>query len=550
MTDKHPDSPPDDALPEALVDRRSRISLIWLIPLVAALIGAWLAWKTYTEAGPTITIHFASADGLEAGKTKLRYKNVEIGEVESIELSEDLDGVVVGATLVKDATRFLTAKTRFWVVKARVSASEVSGLGTLLGGAYIGIDPVLDGEPAFEFQGLAVPPVVTTDQPGEHFYLNARELRSVQVGSPVYFRDIQVGEVVSYQLEADTNALSIQIFVRAPHHQRVTTNTRFWNASGLNVSLGASGVAVDTPSLTSLLVGGIAFGSPPRETTGERADPGSHFSLHANRQEAFEQRGPSRSRWLLNFSGSVRGLAVGAPVEFRGIPLGEVVDIHLEMNLDRVAFRIPVLIEIAPERLRISGSAQALIQGQDSQQSDRQLWDSLVAGGLRAQLKTGNLLTGALFIDLDLHDNARPRGVNWDTEPYPELPTIPTPLEELRNALTAALEKFEQMSFEQMGSDLEESLAALRQTSQEIQTLSASLNNSVIPGLNATLSQTRQTLAVAEGTLSTAGRSLAPDSSLQREAQQVLRELAAAARSLRTLADYLERHPEALIQGK
>lgn len=543
----HPSASPAP-LPEAQVQRRASLSLIWLIPLVAALIAGWLAWKAYSEAGPEIAIRFASAAGLEAGRTKVRYKNVEIGEVSEIHLSEDLSGVVVRATLGQDAERFLTRNTRFWVERARVSAGQVSGIETVLGGAYIAIDPVLEGAPAREFQGLESPPVVTTDQAGRHFRLQASRLGSLQVGSPVYFKDIPVGEVSSQQLEPSGESLSLQIFVRAPHHQGINRQTRFWNASGLNLSLGASGLSLDTPSLSSLLIGGISFANPPGVEDAVAAPADSEFILHPNRGRAFEHGG-ERTRWLVHFSGSVRGLAVGAPVEFRGIQLGEVVDLRLEMDLDRVAFRIPVIIEIDPERLALSGTAADLmgINGNDARRS---LWDTLVAGGLRAQLKTGNLVTGALFIDLDIHDDLAEQRIDWEALPHPELPAIPTPLEELRNVLTGALRKFEQMSFEQMGADLEQSLAALRETSQQIQTLVVSLNTTLIPGLDATLSQTRSTLVSAERTLAGADQTLAPNSPLQREAQQVMRELAAAARSLRNFADYLERHPEALIQGK
>ena len=253
-------------MPEAVVQTRSRISLVWLIPLVAAAIGAWLAYKAYSEQGPEIAISFKTAEGLQAGKTKLRYKQVEFGVVERIELSPDISKVIVTARLEKGSEKFLTDKTRFWVERARVSAGSVQGLGTLLGGAYIGIDPVATGKPTNEFTGLEVPPVVTAGEPGRHFMLHAKELGSVEVGAPVYFRQIRVGEVVSYVLDDSGASVDIQIFVEAPHDQRVRENTRFWNASGVNVSLGAGGLQIDTASLTSILIGGIAFENPPDAT--------------------------------------------------------------------------------------------------------------------------------------------------------------------------------------------------------------------------------------------------------------------------------------------
>ncbi len=236
-------------LPQAVVQSKKQISIVWLIPIVAILIGGWLAYKGLSEKGPMVTITFESAEGLEAGKTQVKYKDVNIGEVASIRFSEDLSRVLVTAELVKEATPFLTENTQFWVVRPRVTASGVSGLGTLFSGAYIGMDPGKEGNSARRFEGLEIPPVVTTGMPGRNFLLQANSLGSLDFGAPVYYRQIQVGQVIGYQLDASGRSLSIKIFVNAPHDKLVRNNTRFWNASGLDLKLDADGIKLNTQSL-------------------------------------------------------------------------------------------------------------------------------------------------------------------------------------------------------------------------------------------------------------------------------------------------------------
>ncbi|MBA3756827.1 MAG: MCE family protein, partial [Nitrosomonas sp.] len=220
-------------LPAARVETRNGISIVWLIPLVALLVGAWLAYKTWSETGPTITISFKTAEGLEAGKTKIKYKNVEIGQIRSIELSDDLSHVIVTAELVRNAKHYLIQGTRFWVVRARIAAGEVSGLSTLLSGAYIGIDPGKEGDDARHFVALETPPALTDNASGSHFFLRADNLSSLDVGSPVYYRMIKVGQVIGYRFAKDGQSVEIELFIHSPHDRQVNSNTRFWNASGL-----------------------------------------------------------------------------------------------------------------------------------------------------------------------------------------------------------------------------------------------------------------------------------------------------------------------------
>ena len=396
----------------------------------------------------------------------------------------------------------------------------MTGLNTLLSGAYIGIDPVTGGRHVRHFEGLETPPVVTTGQRGRHFILKADRLGSLDVGAPVYYRQIKVGEVVAYDIGKNAESIDFTIFVHAPYDQKVHENTRFWNASGVDVSLTAQGVNVETESLTSILIGGVAFADPANEPPGAVAKEDQDFHLYQNREAAKEREYTEKRRFLLYFDSSVRGLAPGAPVEFRGIRVGEVVDVRLELNVRTLEFQIPVVIDLEPARIALTGKPPPDWEHLTKHERQNRFFDQLVAQGLRAQLNTGNLLTGKLFVDMDIHEKVKAAAIDYSGE-YPVLPTIPTSLEQMTTRLASILDKLEKFPIDKIGSNMDKTLE----------------------GLQLTVAQTQQTLAALEKTVST-------DSPLQLELRQTLDQLSGAARSLRLLADYLERHPEAILRGK
>jgi paraquat-inducible protein B len=521
--------------PEAIVKTKKgfSFSIVWLVPLVAVLIGGWLVYKAVSEKGPTITIAFDTAEGLEAGKTKIRYKDVEVGQVESITLARGLSHVIVTAEMTKGAEPYLTESTRFWVVRARVAAGGVSGLGTIFSGAYIGIEPGKPGKRTLSFKGLEVPPVITTGLPGAHFTLKAETLGSLDIGSPVYYRQIKVGQVVAYELEEGGAAVDIKIFIDAPHHEAVRRNTRFWNASGLDVSVDAGGIKVNTESFVALLVGGIAFDTPANLEPGGPAPENQTFRLYESREQSLEAAYVEKRPWLLHFEGSVRGLSVGAPVDFRGIEIGRVTDINLEFDWKKRVFHIPVLIELEPEKIDWVGKKTM---------DRREGMDFLVEKGLRAQLKQGSLITGQLYVALDMYPDATPAKIVW-SEPYAELPTIPTPLEEITRNVSKIIDKFEKIPLEQIGNDLRDTMAHLNKVTEDLQKLVQNLDASVVPAANATLEQTQKTLIKVD-------RLLNAESPTGHELKRALGELADAARNISILADYLERHPDSLVFGK
>lgn len=533
---------PDPDVPEAVVQPRKKrgLQLVWIIPLVAALIGGWLAVKAVLERGPTITLTFKSGEGLEAGKTKIKYKDVDIGLVKTVALADDLSHVLATAELTKQAEGFLLEDTRFWVVRARVSAGAVSGLGTLLGGSYIGVDVGKSAQKRRDFVGLEQAPVIAFDVPGRYFTLHAEDLGSLDAGSPIYYRRIQAGQVVAHELNKEGTGVTLKVFVQAPYDQYVSANSRFWNASGVDVNLDASGLKVDTQSLSSILVGGIAFQTPEQGAT-LRAEENASFKLYRDRELALKNPDPVADEYLLVFKDAVRGLTVGAPVEFRGITVGEVTSINLEFDPVEKVFVSPVEVRVYPERLR-----ERLRKGSPDPKKlvadTRARIGGMVEHGLRAQLRSGSLITGQLYVALDFFKDAPKAKLDWASAP-PRVPTIPGGLEELQASVTKIAKKLEQVDFAKISDGLGQALQTLDKTLQSTDRLVQRVDQDIAPELHATLTSARQALEAVD-------HALGSDSPLQQGTQQTLHDVSRAAGSLRALTDYLERHPEALLRGK
>lgn len=548
-----------DTLPQPdIAKRRFSLSLVWIIPVVAAIIVGFLLYKTISEKGPHITISFKTAADLEAGKTKIKYKNVDLGYVDRIVLGSDNSHIIAHAKLVKQAEALLSENSRFWVVRARVAASQVSGLGTLFSGAFIAIDPGKPGEEKLHFEGLESPPIVTTDLPGRHFSLTAEKKGSIGIGSPVYYRQVKVGKVVSVDLDELGENINFTIFVHDPFYKFIYNNTRFWEASGIDFKVDAKGLRVNTESLLSIISGGIAFDLLYTLQPSKIAEENTTFILYKNYQASQKKVYLNKTRWMLHFDGSVRGLSVDAPVEFRGIQIGNVVDVNIQFDLNREMVKIPVLIEIETERFISPG---------DFLNTDRMVsvLDHMVKRGLRARLKQGNLITGQQLVEFDFFPNDPPKIVDRSGI-YPEIPTVPNPIEEMGNRLLAILNKFESLPIEEMGRDLSqtiknakkltrspeliESIAQLKNTLTAIDAMVSSLDTSVAPEILSTLKSAQDVFHRAEGAVDAMETMLDQDSALQYRLNTALEEVAAAMKSLRVLTDYLESHPESLIFGK
>ena len=540
-----------DAVPEAEVRTSRGISIVWLVPLVAAVIGIWLAYTTLQERGPTITITFDDAEGLEAGKTKIKFKDVEVGTVESVRISEDLKHIVVTAEMVKDAEAYLTEGTRFWVVSPRLGAGGVSGLGTLLSGVYIGVDPK-PGAAATSFVGLTEPPLITSDTPGRQYMLRATTRGSIARGSSVYFRGIEVGQVLDYALADDNQSLDIQVFVQAPHDQLVRNDSRFWNASGFRVAMSASGVQVETESVQALLAGGIAFDTPMSASASEPSPEGTVFPLYDSYETVTQSGFTTKVPYVVQFDESVRGLSPGAPVEFRGMRVGTVSDVGLQIDVATESVRIPVTIEIEPQRIKFTGVDGA--KDNPFEGSPYVLMEKLVERGLRAQLQSGNLLTGQLLVDLGFHPTAAPAKLIRNGT-YPEIPTVPSEIDALTTSVSGVLTELAALPLADLVQDLRTTVQGVNQlmtSPQTTQTLEAlTMTATELQALVRTVDQQMGPLMVqALGTLASAEAIVGSDSQTRYDLNSMLKELAGAARSIRVFADYLERHPEALLRGK
>jgi paraquat-inducible protein B len=540
------DQPQDKPAPSAqpplpkprVVRRREWLpSLIWLIPIVAALVGITLVARILLERGPEVVLTFKTAEGLEAGKTAVKYKDVQIGLVTHLRLARDRSHVRVLVQFNKEAESFTASDSRFWVVRPRLDTSGISGLNTLLSGAYIGADAGVSKDTAGEFTGLETPPIVTRDDSGKQFLLRANDVGSLDVGSPVYFRRVKVGQVAAYELDGDGRGVTMRVFVNSPYDKFVGMNTRFWQASGIDAQLSASGFTLRTQSQATILLGGIAFQAPD-DAMGPVAKENAAFTLAQDEAAAMkEPDGPSQTL-LMYFNQSLRGLTPGAPVDFRGVVIGEVKSIGVEFDRAEREFRMPVLVQVYPDRLR----RRAGESGVESRATQQERLRFLTEKGLRAQLRSGNLLTGQVYVALDFFPKAPPAKIDLSKNPI-ELPTVANSLDEIQSQVQEIATKLNKVPYEQIAGDLRTTLATLNKTLTATEQTVTRINNDVTPELAAAMKDVRKTVNSAE-------RTLADDSPLQQDMRQTLQELTRAAGSVRVLTDYLERHPESLLRGK
>ncbi len=550
---------PADTPPEPRVETRRRISLIWAIPVVAGLIAAWLGYKTLSEQGPTITITFHTASGLEAGKTRVKHKDVEIGVVKSVALAPDLQHVIVVADMHKEVGRHLNASARFWVVRPRLGAAGVSGLETIVSGAYIEMEPG-QGAPTRKFKGLEEPPVVQSDVPGREFVLRTGRAGPLGPHSPIFFRGVKVGEVLGVDYTEIQKETIVHIFVQAPYDKHVYPGSRFWNVSGLSINTGPQGFRIQMESLEAILAGGIAFDTAETARIGAPAAEKTSFVLYSDEEAVAEAAYTIKVPYLLHFDGSVHGLDVDASVEMLGIKIGRVIDVHLEYERDTKAIRVPVIIEVERQRIVAVGNPMP--------DEAFNVLASLVERGLRAQLRTASLITGQRMITFDFFPNAPKEEIKLGGI-YPELPTVPTDIESIVRSVNNVLDKLATLPLDGLVEDLRATLRSFR-TVAEGNELKASLRSldealaavaSVARKADAQIGPILVAVAKASGSADTAVKqaeltfrsiegNLGRNSAAMRDLTELMEQLKDAARAIRVLAEYLEQHPDALVRGK
>ncbi|HIJ82606.1 MAG: Mammalian cell entry related domain protein [Magnetococcales bacterium] len=548
--------------PEDPVIRPVRaISMFWLIPLVVALVGIWLVYDTLASRGPMIVITFHSAEGIEAGKTRVRHKAVDVGRVESVWLSPDFGQVELSVRLVRGTEDFLTDSAKFWVVQPRLSLQGVSGLGTLVSGTYIEMEPGMEGLAVRRFKGLENPPLVRSGSLGIKIHLVADKLDGLAAGSPVYYLGITAGEVLGFDLNENKDGVIVHAFIKSPYHKLIKPNSRFWKISGVNLSMDADGVRLTTASLSSLLLGGIAFETPQTLETLKPIKDGDVFTLFSDQNAVTESSYQRKIPYMMYFDGSVRGLKSGAPVEFQGIKVGYVRDIRMEFDRASTTFRVAVLVEIEPERVSESEPHAA-------NDSPDGLVQTLVDRGLRGQLETANYLTGQLYVNLVMRPDTPLRLTGFQAL-YKELPTVASNLDEISASVTSLLKKLQTLPLDDIGNNLNETLlglrkavdapvileaaSAMRDALVTLKSTMARIDGKVDPLgrdlVNATQAAT-QALASTERLMVNLNELADPDAPLNYRILDLTRELTATSRSIRTFVDIMSRQPEALMFGK
>jgi paraquat-inducible protein B len=530
-----PAAPSEQDLPIPAVQNRRWIPrLVWVVPIVAAVIGVSLLVEHWKNVGPRITISFLSGEGVQVGKTLVKYRDVAVGRVSAVVLSADHKTVLVSADLSKDAAGLARADTEFWIVRPRIGVGSVSGLDTLLSGVYIGMKTAGSQLTEHKFVGLENPPALSHGPRGRELQLHAARAGSLAIGAPVYFRQFQVGRVIDENLLPD-GSTRVSVFVEAPYDGFVKPGTRFWNASGIDIKLGADGLSVQTESLAAVLAGGVAFDDGPAAALAVATGISGEFTLYKNATEAMAPPDGDPHYVRMRFTHALRDLEVGAPVEFVGVNIGSVVAVDLGYEPRDKSFPVIVTATLYPRRM---GQAYETLAAQGKTESEETLATfvgTLVGRGLRAQPRSGSLLTGKLYIALDFLPAASRTAFDPSVRPL-ELPTVQGTYQELEANISRMVKKVNDLPLEQMATHLDTDLADLHGFLAEIRT-----------GL---LPSAVDTLSTLHSTLDSADRTLDVESPLQRGLTDTLSETRSTLQAVRELADYLDRHPDSLLRGR
>lgn len=539
-------SDPDPIAPKPELRSAQRWNAVWVVPILAILIGGWMLYRDISSRGPEVRIRFETADGIVAGKTEIRCRSVNVGKVTRVELADDLQSVLVFCTLDADNETLLRKGTRFWVVRPRVSAADISGLGTLLTGVYIELEPGTGPMGPTKWKGRETPPATNRSVPGLRLTLVSEEAGSLSVGSPIYYRGYEVGRIESRKLDADGRRIVYEAFIREQYQTLVRDNTKFWNTSGIDVSAGANGFKFRTPSFQAMVSGGISFAVQEGVEPGELAKDGAIFELHEDADSAASSTFEPTLQLLLLFDQSVRGLSASAPVEYRGIEIGRVRNISFDYVPDRDNQMVPVLVEVDPRLLRANGAETA-------PEDEIPLLGDAVKKGLRATLKTGSLLTGAMYVDFDYYPAEKPAELGYKGD-FPVIPTLSSGFAQLEVKLTSILDKIDSLPIEEAVTQITaaaeeatttvaEARIALKQIEQAAAAARKTMENDDFQQLPADL---RHTLAQLEKSVTSFG----PDGNMQGDLLRTLDELRGAIRSLESMTDTIKDKPNSLLFGK
>jgi len=534
---------PEEKKVEARVRPRSWFAWVWMVPILAGAIVLWLAWRSLSDRGPSITIEFKAAEGLQVGQTKIQHRDVDVGTVESVELTPDMSRVIVHARMTRAAGPFLNEKTRFYIVSPHVGVGGISGLSTIVSGTYIEMLPGQDGESKRQFVALDEAPILPPDSRGTSFTLEAPDLGSLTRGSPISYEGVLVGEVEGYTLASDGSHVTVAAFVRAPWDSLVHPETRFWNAGGVDLSVGAQGVRVRANSWEQLLSGGVAFETSTKVLSDPPSPAGADFPLYDNRQHALRApRGPELV-YAAELEGNQRGVEPGIPVELDGVEVGEVKEAHLRFDDHDHKLLTHLTFSVDPERVQIQGMPHPA--GADLSQTVGGWLKTLVDHGMRAQVGSASFITGQKLLALDVIADAPPAHIKQVASGL-EFPTAASAdFTEIMQNLRGVLQNLNRAT---SGPQLAHAVQSLDQTLTHLD----NLTRDVEPDLKSLVKSLRDTAESAQSTLSAVQGMMGNNANnpANTDLPKLMRELEDAARSVRVLADYLDRHPESLLRGR
>jgi len=529
------------ATPEANISEMKSISKIWLVPFIAILVALWMIYYQISNEGPLITIEFQTAEGMQAGKTKIKSRNVDIGEVTKIRLKDDSAGVIITARMNQEIEHLLVADSNFWVVSPQITHTGVSGLSTLISGVYIEIAPGSSEDKKMNFVALDDPPVTPVGTPGLHITLNSNDQFAYSKGDPIIYKGLTVGQFEDIYFNFDERVVYYNAFIKAPYHQLITSNTKFWDVSGFRIDLNSDGVSVNTGNLETMLTNGVTFDIPEGMDVGEPVTERSYFDIYANYEAADDERYKESVNFVILVSETIRGLKVGAPVEYRGVHIGQVASTNLRINkapekLIKEDFKIPVLISIHPARVGLPDDSI----GSGLMAEQNKYW---IKRGLKAVLRTGSLITGSLFVDLQ-HYHEQPIDKISQFEGYDVIPTVTGQFSQITDKAERFIDNLNSLPLGDISNNANELLIEVSETAKELQQLSASIEGLVSDvtkdKLSAELIQTLKGITSLTKDLSSGSKGY-------QDLRETLRTLTDTMQELKPLLNQLNSQPNSLI---
>jgi paraquat-inducible protein B len=522
---------------KAEIIRKRQISSIWLLPLVTILIGFWMFYQHLQQVGESIYIVMPTAEGVTIGKTQIRVKSVKIGTITNVKLGDDNSYVIAQAQIEQQYSHLLRKDSQIWTVKPRIEASGISGINTLLSGIYFEFQPGNAEEFSYSYLLRDTPPLVGKHIQGGRYNLVSDTAEVLDVGAPVVFKGFNVGQVETADFDWKKQLMTYQVFIRAPYQNLVTENSAFWVSSGIDFKLSAEGVVVRSKSISNIFRGGISFAVPVGKPAGKFVEDGRQYTLHANYDESLEKQFNQVQQYVINFDQSIRGLKAGAPVEYKGIRIGTVIQspatvisssTPLSFGHDKET--VPVLVQVEFGRMH------------ENEETAKDYWqqniDQWVKNGLRATLKPGNLLTGSLYVDFDLFDESEQ--IILATDNYQVFPSTFSGFNLIANQVSAVLEKFNQLDVESSVTTLNKTLNSFQLLAEDLQNLVKNNHTQSIPlNINQTLQQLQKTLADFE-----------KGAPLYHDLQKTLQSIEKITRDLEPFSKNLNEHPNILIFDK